>query len=73
MLEVFLIQDLKATRKPYHTPSFQVLDPVAARAKLVAQKTPQDSNGRKMLAEIEIHMEKQPPEALSVALSLLPQ
>ena len=68
-----MIQDFKDARKVYGAPSFKVLDPAAAKAKLVAQKTPQDTNARKMLAEIENQLEKQPSGSLSVALSLLPQ
>jgi hypothetical protein len=43
-------------------PSFKVLDPMAARTKLVAQNTPHDDNVRELLIEVEKQLKKEPSE-----------
>ena len=68
-----MVQDLRAARKAYSTPSFEILGPVAAKARLATVEAFQDSNAGEMLSVIEKQLEKPTSTGQSATLSLSPQ
>jgi hypothetical protein len=49
----FVVRDLKAAKKPYHAPAFQVLDAGAAQAELETAGAALDANARQMLSVLK--------------------
>jgi len=65
-----VVQDLKAARKSYSAPAFEVLDPSAAQAKLAAVEASKDGSAREILSVFKKQLEKQKFVEPSPALSL---
>jgi hypothetical protein len=66
---VFVVQDLKAARKPYSVPTFEVLDPSSAQLKLAIVEASKDGSAREMLSVIKKQLEKQKSVKPSPAVS----
>lgn len=67
-----MVEDLKAARKAYRAPAFEVLDPSAAQARLVSVEASNDSSTQEMLSAVKGQLEKQKSAEPSPALSLSP-
>jgi hypothetical protein len=48
-----MAQDLKAAKRPYKAPSYQLLDDTTAKAELKAKGEPTDKNVQKMLSLVD--------------------
>lgn len=48
-----MVGDLKVAKKPYSTPSFEIVDPATAKAGLEAAGTSTDADTRQMLSVID--------------------
>jgi hypothetical protein len=68
-----VVQDVKAARKPYRAPAFEVLVPSAAQAKLATVEASKDGSAQEMLSVSNKQLEKQTSIAQSATLSLSPQ
>lgn len=60
-----MVRDLKAAKKPYSAPSFQVLDAGAAQAELEANGALNDANARQMLSVLNQPRDGKPSPAPS--------
>lgn len=62
---VCVAQDLKAAKKPYSAPAFQILDAGTAKVELEAASAAQDANARQMLSVINQELERTASQAES--------
>jgi hypothetical protein len=67
-----VVRDLKAAKKPYSAPSFQVLDANAAKAELEASEALNDENARQMLSVLNQPRAGKPSPPPSPLRSSLP-
>jgi hypothetical protein len=58
-----VVQDLKAAKKPYSAPAFQILDAAAAKIELEAASASHDANARQMLSVITQELERTASQA----------
>ena len=65
-----MVQGLKAARKAYSTPTFEVLEPAAAKAKLAKAEASQDVSTQEMLSAVKKQLEKPTFVGQSTTLSL---
>jgi hypothetical protein len=66
----FVVQDFKSAKKPYFEPTFKILDPSAALAKLATVDSPNDIIVQKMLSVSKEQLEKQKSVRPSFTISL---
>ena len=65
-------RDLKAAKKPYSVPAFQVLDVAAAKAELEASGSSDDANTRQMLSVLNRPRDAKPSPPPSTPETALP-
>ena len=65
-------RDLKAAKKPYSAPSFQLLDAGAAKAELEATGSSNDANARQMLSVLNRPRDAKPSPPPSTPETALP-
>jgi len=53
-----VVQDLKAAKKPYSAPAFQILDAAAAKIELEAASASEDANARQILSVVNRELER---------------
>ena len=68
-----MVREDKVVKKSYSAPSFQALDPAAAKVKLEAVGATQDGNAQTILSAIKKQLDAQPSAAPSAANNLVPQ
>ncbi len=67
-----MVRNLKAAKKPYSAPSFEVLDASAAKAQLEATGQLQDDNARQMLTVLSQSRDGKPSPVPSGSRTALP-
>jgi hypothetical protein len=67
-----VVRDVKAPKKPYNAPSFDVIDINAAKEQLEAKTTPEDSSAQQMLSLIDKQLKEKQSKPNPTSINPVP-
>ena len=67
-----VVRDVKAPKKPYKAPSFDVIDINAAKEQLEAKTTPEDASAQQMLSLIDKQLKEKQSKPNPTSINPVP-